>query len=80
MHQYNQSKLSWKLITDKKFGTEETETKEFNQFSLKIFHPIASKRHIPSKPFNCVFKKASGSFSVDQILFPVIKVFFQNTA
>ena len=31
VHQYNKSKLSWKLITDKKFIAEETEIrKEFN--------------------------------------------------
>ena len=31
VHQYNKSKLSWKLITDKKFIAEETEIrKELN--------------------------------------------------
>ena len=31
VHQYNKSKLSWKLITDKKFIAEETKIrKEFN--------------------------------------------------
>ena len=31
VHQYNKSKLSWKLISDKKFIAEETEIrKEFN--------------------------------------------------